>query len=175
MENIEKNSEVNRILKENKVTAENLKHLANLVGKEKAKVYKEVIGKEYDMAKVAIKGSHPTDNGQLSGNTLTLYTNKNRDIVDLFSTIVHEYTHNDQRNQQEFEYNEMGSQLPFLYNVNKSKSGYISPDVSIDGYKNQPLEKEAYDIQKKVLKQYRENQKSTIFDNGENAAVLYNK
>ena len=132
MENIEKNSEVNRILKENKVTAENLKHLANLVGKEKAKVYKEVIGKEYDMAKVVIKGSHPTDNGQLSGNTLTLYTNKNRDIIDLFSTIVHEYTHNDQRNQQEFEYNEMGSQLPFLYNVNKSKSGYISPDVSID-------------------------------------------
>ena len=167
MDRLNSNSEVRKLVSENNPTPENIKKLASLIGEMKKQSFEKILGKEYDKANLVIKGYHPTDNGGLMGNTLTLYTNPNKTMMDYLGTITHEYTHNDQRNIRN-ESSTEGSLLPNLYATNSSKNGYIDPSSSIEGYKNQPVEKEAYELQKKVLKEYEVKTKYDVLD-GENA------
>lgn len=161
---LQNNSEIKKLIAENNPTPENIKKLAEIVGNLKKQSFETVLKKDYDKANLVIKGNHPTDNGGLMGNTLTLYTNPTKNMIDYLGTIVHEYTHNDQRNiRNEKQTND--SLLPYLYTVNSSKNGYIDPTASIEGYKNQPLEKEAYKLQKEVLKNLKkENTSNSKYD-----------
>ena len=158
---LQNDSEIKRLIAENNPTSENIKKLAEIVGNLKKHSFETILKKDYDKANLVIKGDHPTDNGGLMGNTLTLYTNPTRSIIDYLGTIVHEYTHNDQRNiRNEKQTND--SLLPYLYAVNSSKNGYIDPTTSIEGYKNQPLEREAYELQKEVLKNLKKENTSNL-------------
>lgn len=154
LDKLKRNDELQQLLSENKVTKENILKLAKIVEKTKEEAYKEVTGESYDVANITIKNTASDTNGELQGNMLTLYIREDSNLVDYLGTLSHEYKHNDQRNLRKDSL-EKGN-IPYLYTINSSKDGYIEPDINISAYKNQPIEKEAFEIQKKTLEKFKD-------------------
>ncbi|WP_286033842.1 hypothetical protein [Fusobacterium necrogenes] len=149
VDKLKSNSEINDLLTNNEVTKENLEKLAKTVASLKGEIFKDLTGKPYDSVNIRIKESNGNTNGELQGNVLTLYLRDGANMVDYLGTTVHELKHNDQRNIKEYN-NERGP-LPYLYGINSDKNGYIEPNVDMNAYKDQPIEAEAFQIQKEVL------------------------
>lgn len=154
LDKLKRNDELQQLLSENKVTKENILKLAKIVEKTKKEAYKEVTGESYDVANITIKNTASDTNGELQGNMLTLYIREGTNLVDYLGTLSHEYKHNDQRNLRKDSL-EKGN-IPYLYTINSSKDGYIEPNINLDAYKNQPVEKEAFEIQRKILEKFKD-------------------
>lgn len=161
---LSKNHELKKLIESKETSNENLKKIALIVQDSKEKVYKDIFNQEYEKLPIIIKPANPEDLDTLGKNTsreLIIYTNSKTTIEEYFSTIVHELTHQDQKNISENEDERVGL-LKELFKINKKIGGYLKRDEV--EYEKQPLEKEAYSSEgfviDKVLEEFKKQKES---------------
>ncbi|WP_286034319.1 hypothetical protein [Fusobacterium necrogenes] len=160
----EYDQDIKRMVSKGDTSPEGVRELAEKLQELKAEAFKAVLGVEYEKIPIEVQKSDGNFAGGNDGIKLKIYLDDEDSFDYVFETIVHELTHQDQKNLQKINIQGFEDRNK-LYELNSLEGGYISTFGK--DYETQPIEKEAHDSEKiaeEVLKSIRENEDAASYE-----------
>ncbi|STO31859.1 Filamentous hemagglutinin [Fusobacterium necrogenes] len=155
---------IKRMVSKGDTSPEGVRELAEKLQELKAEAFKAVLGVEYEKIPIEVQKSDGNFAGGNDGIKLKIYLDDEDSFDYVFETIVHELTHQDQKNLQKINIQGFEDRNK-LYELNSLEGGYISTFGK--DYETQPIEKEAHDSEKiaeEVLKSIRESEDAASYE-----------
>ena len=160
----EYDQDIKRMVSKGDTSPEGVRELAEKLQELKAEAFKAVLGVEYEKIPIEVQKLDGNLAGGNDGIKLKIYLDDEDSFDYVFETIVHELTHQDQKNLQKINIQGFEDRNK-LYELNSLEGGYISTFGK--DYETQPIEKEAHDSEKiaeEVLKSIRENEDAASYE-----------